>query len=554
MKKNHQTPIFNFRFLSLILPFGIIILFFIPTKAQINSHHYGVNNNGYDGNSSEMVTCPSIDPNYKYVGVHSNQDPYFRNTLYGIRGARIKSDGSMLTGFFDCIYDATMTPSGPSTNRTNLFPLKIIPYYNNANLEYLIIGYVTYPSYPDIPHPFVVNADIALNAINLRIFSNSGFFTDVDQLSNGDFLFSGAVSNSLTIAASYRKGWLLRTDLSLNKIWERYTHLYSPSSWHQDFDIISDLVLIDDDNAIICGNVSERSGCFVGPLDSVMPRAFIAKVDLSNGSFIWYSARFNGFAARLAVNSSRIALAINGISMPTAIALFDLGGNFISGHTFRANAPITTLLPSSTFNHNGNNYDADIMIDIPFIQNIYFYAGSNDIYISGKFINVDVRYGGSSLGDFDMPFNTEYSGGNFIPFQLQVSDYDFQLGSSNFFTYDTWDNACGSNKYPPFYALSNSLPCPSNYDYLTITLDRSPDANTNALGSAKVWTFNRYFSTYAFSCGIQTQYVAKDALTPLNHLNFNNDDIWGSYNLDYPTSDIDDYINYIHEKSYYYPY
>ncbi len=143
---------------------------------------------------SEFVTCPSIDEDYTYAAVGSIWIPSpgsGQNATFGVRGVRIKADGTMLTTAFDIIQESSL--------QYNIFPLKIISI--NSNTEYLIAGYVTRVSgifaAPLHPFPFVIKADADLNATVFKIFSNhEGFFTDVDEIPNsgGDLLFSGAQS------------------------------------------------------------------------------------------------------------------------------------------------------------------------------------------------------------------------------------------------------------------------------------------------------------------------------------------------------------------------
>ncbi|MCC6721775.1 MAG: hypothetical protein IT243_06190 [Bacteroidia bacterium] len=476
--------------------------------------HYGSSYGSGDGISSEFVTCASVDPaNYTYAAVHAIRDVNVTPPSFTIRGARIKSDGTMLTGSFDYIKESTAT--------YDIFPLKIITINNNT--EYMIIGYVMDLDTPALPHPFVIRTDAALAAFEFKVFTDHpGFFTDVDQLSGGDFLFCGAMTNTLHINANYRLGWMLRTDNAYTKQWMRYTHSYehSVSLSRKDFDIVHDLILIDDDSAIVCGNITEQIDiCDATPgLDSSSNIAFIAKVNLSDGSFAWYKSIIKlANASRLAMNNTGtiIAMAVNfETSFATSgVSFWDRAGNYLFGNIFEVPYSYTCNLTVSDTVYNNVNINFHNNINI---QNIYFNSDGN-LFISGKFAHVFAQ--GNNLYDhFDMPFNTIDSNissgaptiGNF---NIYKSAEKFQ-GFSNILSYKYWSNVTTKCPYlyPQIYSASNTLPCLSGCgtdEYVTVTLDEAIDANTNQVGLDKVWIFS-------------------NDNNPCGYINI------GSYNLDLP--------------------
>jgi len=488
-----------------------ITLFIFSTLLTFNSFsqppfesYYGTRSTGNDQPSNEFVTCASIDPtNYTYAGVHSFIDSSATTPVWTIRGIRIKADGTRFVTNFDFIQDFVANK--------NLFPLKIIPFVdNNGTDRYLITGYITDISTPLIPHPFVIQADNNLDAIDYKVFTDhTGFFTDVDQLTNGDLIFAGSTTGVLTIAARSRLGWILRTDNNtFTAQWMRYTHLFEPpsSNSHQDFDIIHDVVVIDDDSAIICGNVSieKDPGCVyippspIGTVDSTVSYVFIAKINLNDGSFYWQNGIWKNYlAARLALNpeNTQIALASNALGdFAPILSLFDRGGNFILSRVVEGNK-----LYGVPFRLSGTDMapSANISSHVPFIQNIYYNENDEDIFISGKFMKARVEDGVTfTLIDFfEMPFSAVYdaSADNLgITLNLYRSAQKFQPGISNFITYNEWNNVCNNGIYPPFFSASNTLPCLSNCgtdEYVTVTLDVAKDANTNLLGNNKVWIF-----------------------------------------------------------------
>ena len=456
--------------------------------------HYGSSSTGGDGYSTEMVTCASIDPNnYTYAAVHAIRDLNVTPPAYMIRGVRIKSDGTMYTSNFDYIRE--------SSGDYDVFPLKIIPINNNT--EYMITGYVTHTNTPNLPHPFVIRTDAALLAFEFKVFTDHpGFFTDVDQLSGGDFIFCGSMTNSLQILANTRLGWMLRTDNTYTKQWMRYTYSYNHSSsvMRKDFDIVHDLILIDDDSAIVCGNITEQLNCNISSpnLDSSSNIAFIAKVNLYDGSFGWYKSRIKlANASRLAMNSAgtMIAFATNGelSNNYPGVSFWDRAGNYIYGTCFYGNN-----LSGVNFRLNGNNYPNSTIYfsSAPsVIQNIYFNS-NNDLFISGKYFYTEVKDNtSSSLGYFDIPFNTVYNAGTGTVGNINIykSAQGF-TGISNFLSYKFWNDVSNCNiDFPQVYTASNTLPCLANCgtdEYVTVTLDVASDANTTQTGPDKIWIFS----------------------------------------------------------------
>jgi len=486
-------------------------------------NHYGKSVSGNDGPGTEFTTCGSIDLNYTYVGVHAIEDPTASGPVFTIRGVRIKSDGTMFAANFDFIQHLT--------KELNIFPLKIIPI--NSNTEYLITGYVTSVNLPDLPYPFIIKADQNLDATDFKVISDhTGFFCDVDELPNSDLLFVGATTNSLKIAANTRLGWILRTDnTNFTAQWMRYTSLYNHVSTnkHQDFDVVSDAIVIDSDSAIICGTVSQQVVCSSN--DSTNSLVFVAKLNLNNGSFNWHRAIFKkNVACKLALNipNSLIVLATNGdvgSSLP-AIIIFDRGGNLISSKSFEPSDD----LQSVNFKLNGINYTTDIGIHAPFVQNLYFNDDDDEIFISGKFINVivqDLNPPFSILGSFEMPFNFVYtvSTNSFSNLTVYKSSQIFNIGVSHFLTYDQWSSGNCGELFPPLVSVSNTLPCLANCgtnEYVTITLDCasnvSPPIN---IGIDKVWVH----SNDNTKCGYDYQSIEQFNLSPLTHIDISNDNI-----------------------------
>lgn len=515
----------------------IFTLLFLTSILSVKSQppfekHYGLNTNGNESALSDFVTCESIDVDYVYLGVQAFNDQSSSPNLSVIRGVRIKADGTMLSANFDFIKN--------SSSYYNIFPLKIIPINNSS--EYLITGYVTHVNAPNLPFPFIIKADNNLSATDFKIITDhNGFFSDVDELlPSGDLLFSGSVGPSLIKFASFRHGWIMRTDnTNFTAQWMRFIH-FDDIINSKSYGIVNDAIAFDDDSAIICGSVSELFTCT--PADSLAPRAFIAKINLTDGSFYWHKAVFKGcFSARLAINDANtlIALATNGEVSQNYIGLnfFDRGGNFISRklcETFQKSAV--------NFTFSGSTYSSDIKLHIiSLIQNIYFNSNDEDVFVSGKFVDLEVNIAGTTtpIGTFEMPYSMLYiaSSANFDSINLYKSAQQFQVAPANFLSYD-FNTAfgCPGQVYPPLFVSSNTLPCLSNCgsdEYVTITLDEASDANTQTVGQDKVWIF----SDDNYVCGYELKRTSTLNIAPNNHINLEND------NVEVPPNVEDAYFN-----------
>ncbi|NUM32887.1 MAG: hypothetical protein HUU47_11270 [Bacteroidetes bacterium] len=480
--------------------------------------HYGSSNMSGDGISSEFVSCASVDPNnYTYAAVHAIKDLNATPPTFSIRGVRIKNDGTMLIANFDYIKE--------STGDYDLFPLKIVPVNNNS--EYMIIGYITHINTPDSPNPFVIRADANLDAFEFKVFTDhKGFFTDVDQLTNGDYIFCGSHTNSLQIGANYRLGWMLRTNSSYTKIWMRFTHSYEhPTSVvRKDFDIVHDMMLIDDDTAIVCGNVCEQIDCdrFTG-LDTSSPVAFIAKVDLSNGSFGWYNSKIaNSTASRLAMScdNTKIIMSVNGenVGSSSSLSFWDRAGNYILGKLFEG----TSF--NSKYKKSGISYTVSINLHSQIsIQNLYN-TSNNKLFISGKFYKTVINDSFNSAINIDtveIPFSVNYdiNSSSFDSMNVFKSSQKFTFGP-NFLSYRPW-KSCGSYFYPSIYFASNTIPVNTdceNTEFVTVTLDVASDASTNQIGYDKVWIF----SNDTNPCGFVKVHTIYQDLELKNNLNIEN--------------------------------
>jgi len=529
---HRKTESFSSNSVMLILLF---ILIFTKSQAQPFDNRYGSLTTVNDGPVTEFVTCGAVaGANYTYAAVQSiSYDKIFGPTSQCIRGVRINSNGTMFISTFDYIQEAAAD--------YDIFPLKIITVNNNS--EYLITGYVKPHSgifaAPIRCFPFIIKADANLNATLFKIFDHDGFFTDVDELPNGDLLFSGSNSFLTTIASFYRQGWMLKTNATFTTQWMRFIYTNNSVASGKNFQIVHDAIVVDNDTAFVCGTMNEQFACNGGSVDSMKPRAFIAKVDLSTGAFVWQRNIFSDcFGARLALNSNQtlIAMATNGDlsgnnNIPPSLNYFDRGGNLM----FRKGLIVDPKINVS-FRINGYGTTSDIYTNPIIIQNIYFNSNDQDVFVSGKLmkVRVDENPGGNFRGNFDIPFQTvyNYSSGFSNNIDIFLTAQNFPSAPQNFLSYDAWLTNCNYRVYPPFYVASNTLPCLTgcSNQYVTVTADEQLYSGTYS--QDKVWIYCDDNSMHNSVCGYTETSGDNYNLNAANHQAISNDDIVASPELD----------------------
>jgi hypothetical protein len=345
-------------------------------------------------------------------------------------------------------------------------PLKVIPLLSDNG--YAITGYVTKVLEPLRPFPFVVTINSSFVPQTFKRFKMNGVFCDIDELSGGDFVFTGTKCNGLNDTSIGRKGLIVRTSSTFAPSYMREINLFSPGAGlHQFFDIMNDLILIDDDTAIVCGNVTAQCGILPNKTQS---RTLLAKVNLSNGSFVWQKSHFNALklATRLAIKSDEIVVAINGGSGPPLLAFYDRGGNFLNARSIS--------FGSSTINYYDDNHNPQTSASKPLnacIQNIY-YRSDDKVFLSGKMLHFE--YATSNFSD--IPFSLVYDNSNFSLSDklLYVTLHEFP-SFVNFLSYknQSFVNSCigASSIYCPFITSPNTIERISGTDeFVTMTYDK----------------------------------------------------------------------------------
>ncbi len=331
----------------------------------------------------------------------------------------------------------------------------------------------------------------------------------------------------------------------------RYLHNAQRTSGH-NYHIVHDAITISDDYAIICGSTNEDTDCDV-PRDSFQARAFIAKIDLNDGSFVWHKSVYRGrLGIRLAINngdggSQMICMATHGelvYSYP-GLSFFDMSGNLISDKMCEAAGALDPVY----YNHNViPEYPSSINIHhTHIIQNIYFMANDEDVFVSGKFVDLNVTYSGNDYGPYDMPYSMVFDYGNlsFGNVSLYKTSQTFTYMISTFLSYDLWIiNDCPNHEYPQFYTASNTLPCLSECgtdEFVTVTLDKAGEyENLTNMSEDKVWIF----SNDQYVCGANIGDMTTFEVYDQNHINIENDDI-------FVTPDVDDLSFYNTDPNWY---
>lgn len=498
-KTQKQTPVSLLRILTLTL----LMLSTQFINAQGFNLRHGLTSNNHDAESWEMVTCQAVSGvSYDYVSFNSR----VVGSVEQLIGVRMLDDGTMFNINFHYIQH---------TNDSFHFrPLKVIPLINNSG--YAITGYVTKVIDPTRPFPFVMVVNTSLVVQSFKRFKINGFFCDIDELSNGDFLFCGSRGSGLNDTSTGRKGLIVRTSSSFTPSYMREINLFTPGAGlHQFFDIINDAILIDDDTAIVCGNVTEQCGI----LANTKSRTLLAKINVNTGVFVWHRTHFNEtkLAVRLAIKSDEITMAINGGSAAPILAFYDRGGNFKNARSISFN--------SASFNMVINNGTSQLISFNPlgFIQNIY-YRSDDKIFVSGKFLHVNYY----SNNHADMPFSLVYDNSN----QTTSNKYLYKTTHEypsfvNFLSYKNFNfvSTCSGspNYYSPIAACGNTVPRVSGTnEFVTMTHDMGK------VGVASFYLFKELGFTNDNSmimCGVYELSTSTSDVDKITHVDATNSSV-----------------------------
>jgi hypothetical protein len=438
---------------GLYIIFTFIQLSFCQSIYGQFSNFYGQVASDSDKNCLEFVTCLAVNDgnSYEYVGVQAYEELGSTSFLphYRIRGVIVKDDGTMYNGDFFEINE--------QSEGYDIVPLKIIPKSDNSG--YVITGYVRSLAI-GIPYPFAITTNAMLSPTLFRVFDYYGFFTDVDELPNGDFLFCGSWTNTTNVRATHREAMLMKTSSTFIPQTVRFLTKFSISGNKQRYNVINDAVVINNDEVIICGSLTEQCGRLV-PDTNTYTRILLARYNFTNSNLVWQKCEItpNYASARLAVNTGtgEIVLALNAENnRAAAIVRYDLIGNYIFGEHFEFSSCTTNYIFDgvSILNVIFNTH-------VPFVQNIFFNSSGN-LFISGKFIKLTSS---SSIPIFDNHWSAEYifglpgSPGLILNGILFKNSQQFRARPADFVTYyKVNNNTCVSGVgWQPIWAGSNTL-------------------------------------------------------------------------------------------------
>lgn len=432
----------------------ITFLLNIPlSNAQFNVRH-GINASYHDLEGSDMVTCLSINEDYDYVAIHSSTT----SPNEKMEAVLVKDDGTIFSNLYRYLDD--------NGDNFHFQPMKIIPL--NDESGYAIVGYMFDRTVAPVFNPFVMITDDLLDptGLDFKRFDMEGYFCDVDQLPNDDFLFCGSTNSNYSVTATSMSGLIVKTDASFNVSYMRHINFFNPTGSFQRFDVIEDAIVIDNDSALVYGSVTDP--CNVAMTQA---RILLAKVNLNTGAFVWHKTEFNGnfLAARMAMKSDEIAIVMHSMSgsIGAQLAFYDRGGNFVNGRTLKYNSTSTsTLLVSGNPTASMPPYP-NLSTEFPLFQNIY-YLEDDSLFLSGKFHRID--YPGLG-GYFDMPFSCRFDKNGFDFCKDQLYQTDHLYGGVGLFVTETTSD-CNGSVFPPIWPPSNTLPRVSGtHEFVTITHD-----------------------------------------------------------------------------------
>ena len=468
-------------------------------------NHYGDFNDN-DLVSRDYVTCPANRNGEAYVGVSAVED---NTNGRVIRGIIFDAQGNHVfptcTGGGICEKLIFLPPNIDSYNE--IHPLKIIQM--NSLQGYFIVGYII-NSITQIAQPFCLKTDNNLDPVisGFRVFSNHGFFSDVDELANNDLIFCGSQTDDLQVNTS-KEGMIICTDANFNINYFRLTHSFTPGFVAPDLDIVHDLLIINSTDAFICGTIMES---FIsGPCTSTAPRPFIARLNLTTGATsglgYWVNTdmAYAGISlgCRLAYNNSNEVVLGSNSAPPHSFSL-----SFYNATTGALNYAKSLEFNSVTLN------DGTVNSHTIFVQNIY-YNNSGNIFFSGKLLKVDPLW---LPNYFDMPYVGEYDIVNATATGIiYPTDISFP-GPIDLLNYWEFANPCNgaTGGFYPFYSASNTIPSilGNGNEFTTLTFDHS-------VVPFKTWIFTNDNLT-CNNANLSTKINSENPTSPIS---FNNDDI-----------------------------
>lgn len=250
-----------------------------------------------------------------------------------------------------------ITPTG---NYTKFFPFDVKPLDDHSG--YIVVGYAWKL---DAAVPWICKLDNMGNVLSMKNLQYGGFFSRVEQLNNGNFVFVGSHIGSLVVATPFRNSFYVTTDKSFNLL---NSQILPSQMVINKFDNFNDIIEVENNEVII-------AGCYTIAGGSAM---IVLRLNPMSGFLNWQSAPFVSTytSPRIVVSTYTVYAVFNDIPVAvSSIIKFDkLTGAFYGGFNFEVS------------NRNGC-LEEDLLIHEAIIQNLYN-LNNGKLFISGKFLSI----------------------------------------------------------------------------------------------------------------------------------------------------------------------
>lgn len=263
----------------------------------------------------------------------------------------------------------------PSGNYTKFFPLDVKPLDNKQG--YIVVGYAWKL---DAAVPWICKIDNLGNIIVMKNLLYGGFFSRVEELNNGNFVFIGSHIGSLVPATPFREAFYTTTDNNFKLI---NSQILPSASTLNKFDNFNDIVEVENNEVVI-------AGCYTANLPATNQSRFVifrVNPDIG-GIIIWQASPFvsNFTSPKLIVAGDTIYSVVN--NLPNSVSeLFKFHKNtgvFYGGFVFEV-VDTGGCVESSKLLHN------------QIVQDLY-YDQNGFLFVSGKLLT---KYS-------EMPFDIKY--------------------------------------------------------------------------------------------------------------------------------------------------
>jgi hypothetical protein len=281
-------------------------------------------------------------------------------------------------------------------------------------------------------------------------------------------MFCGSQCDGLEVNSN-KLGMFIRTDPNFAMTYMRLVDYFTLAS-APDFDIVHDLTLINGNDALVCGTITELSTS--STCTTTVSRPFVAKIDLVTGLWVgtnyWVNTEFKGadenVGSRVLYNGgNQVVMATNGEGGSGGALIFY---NFLTGAFLYGKWAEFAQYPM--------NFGTQLKHQV-FIQNIYYNTDGN-LFISGKYLKSAVTW--NATAEYDMPVSAIFNKTTkvFTNLTLYPTDmtYIFPLDILNYYATPVICNT-RTRHYCPIYSASNTVLATGipNNEYVTVTHDKT---------------------------------------------------------------------------------